>query len=130
MKSFLAIWISLWRWRWWLDAGAEIARRASGSVNLAGTTEIEALHARMRDIERVAHWMPRSRCLDRALSLVEWAEAHAIPAQLCIGVQRNGGSLRAHAWVQCGEVILDPDPEATNRFSRMDSALPNMRFDR
>ncbi len=130
MKSFAAVWISLCRWRWWRDAGAEIARRASGSVTLAQASDIEALRERMRDIERVAHWVPRSRCLDRALSLVEWADAHAIPVQLCIGVQRNSGSLRAHAWVQCGEIILDPDPEATTRFSRMDSAVPGMRFDR
>ena len=130
MNGVLGVWISLWRWRWWRDAGAEIARRASRTIVLADASEIEALRERMRATVRVARWMPRSRCLDRALSLVEWADAHAIPAQLCIGVQRNTGGLCAHAWVQSGEVILDPDPASTARFTRLDSVGTDMRFDR
>lgn len=42
------------------------------------------------------------RCLAR--SLLTWAALryHGIPAEIRVGVRREAGALRGHAWVECG----------------------------
>lgn len=133
MTQWPGIWISLLRWRWWRDAGAEIARRAAVPalpVSDLGELAATRLRWRMQDIERVAKWMPRSRCLDRALCLAEWADQQRLPAELCIGVKRQGERIRAHAWVRSGDIIIDPDPLSTAQFLRLDSGVAGLEFDR
>jgi hypothetical protein len=130
MTSTFEIWCSLWRWRWWHDAGAEIALRVSRVPASGGEKCAEVLRGHMLRIEQVARWVPGSRCLDRALSLVEWADKQDLPAQLCVGVLRQGDRIRAHAWVQTGEVVIDPDPAAASRFVRLQSHQSGLEFDR
>jgi hypothetical protein len=130
MTSTFEIWWSLWRWRWWRDAGAEIARRVVDVPARSDAGGADILRARMLRIERVARWVPGSRCLDRALSLVEWADAQDLPAQLCVGVLRHGNQIRAHAWVQMGDAVIDPDPAAASRFVRLQAHQPGLEFDR
>jgi hypothetical protein len=129
--SRVALWLSLWRWRWWRDAGAEIARRAGASPRAAADEAgIARLRVLMHEIERVARWMPRSRCLDRALALLECADAERIPAELCIGVRPLRQRLLAHAWVQSGDVVLDPDVAATAAFARLEAGAAVPGFGR
>jgi hypothetical protein len=51
----------------------------------------------------------RVRCLPRALLLYTWLGRDGAPVRLCIGVRRDGTSLRAHAWTewttQSGEAL-------------------------
>jgi hypothetical protein len=130
MIGTIEIWWSLWRWRWWRDAGAEIALRAARLPAHGDARCAEILFARMRRIERVARWVPGSRCLDRALSLADWADGQDLPAQLCVGVLRQDDRIRAHAWVQAGDVVIDPDPAAASRFVRLQAHQPGLEFDR
>ena len=126
----LVLWLRLWRWRWWRDAGAEVARRAGRASAAADEAGIARLRILMREIARVARWMPRSRCLDRALALLECADAERIPAALCIGVRRAAGRLQAHAWVQSGDVVLDPDVAATAAFEPLQAGAAPPEFGR
>lgn len=130
MSEWLDIWWALWRWRWWHDAGAEVARRAALHCAQADAPAIVSLRERMQRIEQVARWMPRSRCLDRALALVEWADANALCATLCIGVRNQHGRVQAHAWVQSGNSILDPDPESIRQFALLQAGALPAEFDR
>ncbi|HXW08440.1 MAG TPA: lasso peptide biosynthesis B2 protein [Vicinamibacterales bacterium] len=50
-------------------------------------------------------------CLEQALGLVCLLALRRRPGGLAIGVRREHGSLRAHAWVEChGEVVLGGGP--------------------
>ena len=58
----------------------------------------------------------RVPCLPRALLLERMRTARGLPARLRIGVRRTGGSVRAHAWIECADLVLDPDPRVEERF--------------
>jgi Transglutaminase-like superfamily len=42
----------------------------------------------------------RARCLARALVLERLLACRGIPSEVWVGVQRDGGQLRAHAWLE------------------------------
>ena len=56
------------------------------------------------------HGIVRASCLDRSLLLVWLLARRGIAGELRIGVDRENDSLRAHAWVECGGMVLG-DPE-------------------
>ncbi|MFP3939576.1 MAG: lasso peptide biosynthesis B2 protein [Thermoanaerobaculia bacterium] len=58
----------------------------------------------------------RVPCLPRALLLERMLTARGLPARLRIGVRRTAGTVRAHAWVECADQVLDPDPLVERRF--------------
>lgn len=61
----------------------------------------------------------RVPCLPRALVLQRLLAGRGIPSEVRIGVRREGGSLTAHAWVECGDLTLDPEPAAAGRFQAL-----------
>ena len=70
-----------------------------------------------RRIERAAGLrLYRVPCLPRALLLRRWLISRGLPATLRIGARREGPLFRAHAWVECGAEVLDPDPAVGERF--------------
>ena len=88
------------------DAPAPDAARLEGARELA------------RRVERAAGFrVYRVPCLARALLLERLLARRGLPAALRIGVRRPGaGRLDAHAWVECGDLCLDPDPRVAERF--------------
>jgi hypothetical protein len=46
-------------------------------------------------------------CLRRSLVLTVLLRQRRLPAICCLGVRRDAGELRAHAWVDCGTGPLD-----------------------
>lgn len=58
-----------------------------------------ALAARL---QRAASRVPRSRCLDRAITLTRLLRDRGIAARLRLGVRRRDDLPRAHAWVEIG----------------------------
>ena len=131
MTAFLADWFGLLRWRWWRGATVEVARRLRLRADLPiDEADLQVLQQRMFDIQRAAHWVPRSRCLDRALRLLDVADQLSIPASLRLGVLRDGAVVKAHAWVCVGDLVLDPDPLATARYLPMQHSAHPAEFDR
>ena len=55
-------------------------------------------------------------CLRRSLVLTALLRQRRRPAVLCLGVRKDGGGLRAHAWVECETVAFDTSAE---RFERL-----------
>lgn len=69
-------------------------------------------------VERAAGFRVfRVSCLPRALLLERLLAHRGIGAELRIGVLRDGDRVRAHAWVECAGLTLDPDPAAAGRFA-------------
>jgi hypothetical protein len=68
----------------------------SSEQNRPDIAEAEHLAALVSLAARIA----RVRCLPRALLLYTWLGRGGAPVRLCIGVRREGSTLRAHAWVE------------------------------
>jgi hypothetical protein len=61
-------------------------------------------------------WPLRAHCLPRALALHFWLRREGIPSEVCIGVRKEDGALRAHAWVELGGLVVDDLPLAVAPF--------------
>jgi hypothetical protein len=46
-------------------------------------------------------------CLQRSLTLQAMLDRHEVPSRLHIGSRLEGGTLEAHAWVECGPYVFD-----------------------
>jgi len=88
--------LRLARWR-----GARLLTLMAAPARAPGQDERLRAHTLAARIARVARWVPRSRCLDRAVLLVELARREALPLRLRLGVRNDAsGRFRAHAWAE------------------------------
>ena len=83
-----------------------------------------------RIIGRVARWhvLPVA-CLPKSLVLHRWLRAEGVPSDLRIGVQRSADALKAHAWVQIGNVVVNDEPAAVRPFTPLGSVSADTRRD-
>lgn len=64
-------------------------------------------YARKIDAAARRHVLP-ARCLHRSLVLHQWLRQEGVPSELRIGVRKDAGAFRAHAWVEIdGQVVND-----------------------
>jgi hypothetical protein len=103
-----------------------IRRAPEAALPTARPVEIEELRRAQRYahlIEMVArhHTVP-ARCLHRSLVLHHWLRAEGLPSELRIGVRKDGGDLKAHAWVDLGGWTLGDPPGAVDRFTTLSAA--------
>jgi hypothetical protein len=71
-----------------------------------------------RIIATASRWHPLPvACLPRSLVLHRWLRGQGLPSDLRIGVQRAQDELKAHAWVQFGNVVLNDEPDAVQPFA-------------
>lgn len=81
---------------------------------------------------RYAHWIEvasrhhivRARCLQQSLVLHQWLRREGLPSELRIGVRKEGGALRAHAWVELGDQIVNDRLDAVAGFAPLASPSP------
>lgn len=59
------------------------------------------------------------RCVVRSVLLLWTLRARGMPAALVLGVNREGGVLGAHAWVESGGRILGDRPDTGERFAAL-----------
>lgn len=84
-----------WPWvRWYLDRPG--AARGALHVQRAATLQRALRRA-------VANFPLNTTCLARALAGHALLRRHGVPSAVQLGLQREGGELRAHAWLRCGE---------------------------
>ena len=96
---------------------------------------------RLRRARRFAGWLEqashrhavRARCLHRSLALHAWLRRKGLPSELKIGVRKENGELRAHAWVELAGHVVNDRQESVAAFaplvgSRVGAALPALRF--
>lgn len=63
------------------------------------------------------HHLYPMRCLPQALCLRWLLGRHGIVSELCIGVERRRGDLRAHAWVERDGRPIGEDPRVADHFA-------------
>lgn len=69
------------------------------------------------------HHVVRARCLQQSLTLHHWLRSEGIPSELQIGVRKEEGALRAHAWVALGNYVFDEGPAGPTAFVPLRSAV-------
>lgn len=95
--------------------------RWAGDADGASLTEIG--HA--RQIARIvkaasAHVWPRPNCLDRSLVLRTMLARRNIHSELRFGVSRNGEQFDAHAWIECGGIVLNDADDVAETYAVLD----------
>ena len=89
------------------------ARGTSGSGAVASAL------AAARPVNLVAARL-RATCLTRSLVL-QWILARrGIGTELKVGVRNEGDGLHAHAWLECGGVLVNDTVHGVHGFARMD----------
>jgi hypothetical protein len=72
----------------------------------------------------------RARCLHRSIALHRWLCEEGLPSELRIGVLKDGGELKAHAWVELGGHVVNDPPRSVEAFVpllRLRSVQPFVR---
>jgi hypothetical protein len=99
----------------WIGAWA-----ARGSGKRAGRSagEDTALVQRLRRLTDLAarHHLYPMRCLRRSLALQWMLNRRGVPAVLRLGVQREAGELKAHAWLEHDGLPLGEPQDVETRF--------------
>lgn len=89
------------------------ARGTSGSGAVASALTVA------RPVNLVAARL-RATCLTRSLVL-QWILARrGIGTELKVGVRNEGDGLHAHAWLECGGVLVNDTVHGVHGFARMD----------
>jgi hypothetical protein len=60
---------------------------------------------------------PRARCLHQSLALYLWLRDDGVASVLRIGVRKDGGVLRAHAWVELDGQVVNDLPASVGEFT-------------
>jgi hypothetical protein len=72
----------------------------------------------------------RARCLHQSLALYLWLRDEGVASELRIGIRKEGGALRAHAWIELGGQVVNDRPASVVEFTPLfstgrDGALPD-----
>ena len=67
-------------------------------------------------VQRVARRLPYATCLPRSLTLWWLLQRQGIEADIHVGVKKEDGELKAHAWVECQGTILGDTSDVRRRF--------------
>ena len=90
-----------------------------------------------RAVRRAARLSPpHVQCLHRSLVLHQWLRTAGLPSELCVGVLKDAGELKAHAWVELSGQVVNDHPAAIGSFAPLIRhgagdllALPTIRLD-
>ena len=67
----------------------------------------------------------RAHCLHKSVALHFWLRREGLPSELRIGVRKESGELRAHAWVTLGDHVVNDDPSAVAAFTPLKASGPD-----
>lgn len=119
------LWLALLRTRLRLAhwRGAPLLALMATPARAPSDGERVRAHALATRIAHVSRFVPRSRCLDRAVLLVELARRDGTPLRLRLGVRNDAPGFRAHAWAEdaTGEPYGDAR-DALVAFAPLDAA--------
>lgn len=101
------------RCRDWLDR----LSRVPGAVNRVSADAGQAARV-ARFVRAAARHGPSGRnCLVDALTLWWLLRLQGIAGDIRIGVRKDAGALDAHAWVECGGLVLDEPADLSRPFA-------------
>jgi len=60
--------------------------------------------------------------------LHHWLRGEGLPSELRIGVRKEHGALKAHAWVELGDHVVNDRPSAVEEFTVLSNARRSGSF--
>lgn len=72
-------------------------------------------------VRRAARPLPYATCLPQSLSLWWLLRRRGVESQLRLGVRKEGGELKAHAWVEFGGVALNDRDDVRHRYAAFET---------
>lgn len=122
-RRLLPAWLLLWEVDLWLRlAGfarlqAALSRPPRAAPPRGEAVElIEAARRMAQAILRASRYVPRARCLHRALALLLWLRRRGIQADLRLGVRSGAEAIEGHAWVEWNGVLLNDERSVYDTF--------------
>lgn len=105
---------------WRRPIGKLVAYGASGPERpLDAASEAQARRLALAVLRAATYGAFRPLCLVRALALSRLLESQGITgSRIRVGVRHEGGFL-AHAWVECGELVLGDTEAHTRPFAQL-----------
>ena len=124
--------VALWRLTavtWWLRTrGFGDIRERIDSVSEPDAHAAPVSTAQLaRIVDRLAHGVPwRTTCLHRSLALTWMLNERGVPAEMRIGVGRDGPdeALLFHAWVEVDGHVVNDSTEISARFAPFPGFVP------
>jgi hypothetical protein len=94
------------------------------SQSLPGDLQHEMALRAVRAVRSVElHGLTNPNCLERSMTLWCLLRREGVEGELHIGARKEGGQLKAHAWVElCGEVLND-GAEVHQHYARFDAPI-------
>jgi hypothetical protein len=114
----------------WVLPFRSVRRRVAATRRPAGPSTPSGAPADDRRIgwavTSAARYVPAATCLTQALAAKVLLNEAGRPARLTIGVERDAGRLRAHAWVEDddGVIVGDHDLERFTVLPSIDGEVP------
>lgn len=131
--ALMATWLGLRLagYRRWRNVLARFTATASQQFSGRNTTESKILEDNARTIARMeaaaARHLPiKSNCLEQSLVLWWLLRRRRIPADIRIGVRKDGEGFEAHAWVEAYGAVLSESGHEHIHFVPLESAIPSL----
>lgn len=106
----------------------EKSRSQRGEPAYYGNLSRAIYEARAIDLAS-RHHIVRARCLHRSITLHRWMCRRGVPCQLRIGVVKQQGQLKAHAWVEVNGQPIGDKPLDTAGFKVLRPPTPASQND-
>jgi len=95
-----------------------IQRQTTAPLDSVGAEHFRRVGEYVRWLEVASRYHPvRAQCLHRSLALHWWLRQDGLPSELRIGVRKDRGELKAHAWVELGGHVVNDQPAAVGPFT-------------
>jgi len=107
--------LRLWGFQRVVERVAPVSPVAAG-LNLA-SIDVEQVNRYVRWIKSAARrHVVNARCLHESLTLHRWLRRDGLPSELQIGVRLEDGELKAHAWVELFDQVVNDAPSHVAEF--------------
>lgn len=99
--------------RWFRGIVTFLTRHASKRPNPRAAEQVS------RAVSAVSRYVPRATCLTQALALHIVLKRAGLPSRIQIGVSKEGGQFKAHAWVESQNKVVIGNGARLKRFTPM-----------
>lgn len=138
LKRLARLWPALWSglpsaywwlvWAWWhaIRTGGRQLTSPVPRLRRPSPPEEQWLLSRVRLVRLAARYpVPWARCLQQSLALQKWLAQDGVETRLCLGVRKEGRSLKAHAWLEYQGRVLNDVPWVASYYRPLTPARPS-----
>ncbi len=99
-------------WKSWLSIQSDIKTNQQPATSLSFEQLVWSVNAAAN------HHLRKPTCLRRSLTLKCMLQRRGIPADLRIGIRKNGTQIAAHAWIEHTGTVINDSPDIATSYSQ------------